>query len=223
MDDRVPLEEYPPAARPDGWPLSGVSPAPPPSPPRNASRRTCDDGRRRVPQRESFLRASNSRSTPEGSAPPSSRSVAAFREYVVDGRPVLDPYAADRIRDGAHGAPLIPWPNRLEDGRYSFDGTTHQVPLTEPEKERHPRVRPLAAVGGNRTRCRSRRDDDAPLSARGLPSTLGIRISYELGPKGLTVAATAQNLGDRACPYGHGQHPYLSPGSGYIDASARCS
>jgi Aldose 1-epimerase len=52
----------------------------------------------------------------------------------VEGRPVLEPYAADRIRDSAHGAPLIPWPNRLEDGRYPFDGATYQVPLTEPEK-----------------------------------------------------------------------------------------
>jgi aldose 1-epimerase len=48
-----------------------------------------------------------------------------LREYEVDGRPVLEPYAADRMRAGAHGAPLIPWPNRLEDGRYSFDGTTY--------------------------------------------------------------------------------------------------
>ena len=35
--------------------------------------------------------------------------------------------------DGAHGAPLIPWPNRLADGRYSFGGTEYQLALTEPE------------------------------------------------------------------------------------------
>jgi Aldose 1-epimerase len=57
-----------------------------------------------------------------------------LRECEMDGRPVLEPYAADRMRDGAHGAPLIPWPNRLEDGRYSFDGTAYQVPQTELEK-----------------------------------------------------------------------------------------
>ena len=34
----------------------------------------------------------------------------------------------------AHGTPLVPWPNRLADGRYTFDGTGHQLPLTEPEK-----------------------------------------------------------------------------------------
>ncbi len=40
------------------------------------------------------------------------------REYLVGERPVLDPYPADAMCDGAHGAPLIPWPNRLADGRY---------------------------------------------------------------------------------------------------------
>ena len=44
------------------------------------------------------------------------------REYGAGGRAVLDPYPAEAICDGAHGTPLIPWPNRLADGRYSFDG-----------------------------------------------------------------------------------------------------
>ena len=142
-----------------------------------------------------------------------------LREYEVDGRPVLEPYAADRMRDGAHGAPLVPWPNRLEDGRYSFDGTTYQVPLTEPEKRN--------AIHGFllwQPWTATERDADRVVMTThlyprdGYPFTLGIRVTYELGPEGLTVATTAENLGDRACPYGHGQHPYLSPGSGHIGA-----
>ena len=57
-----------------------------------------------------------------------------IREYEVGGRAVLDPYPLTATCDGAHGAPLIPWPNRLADGRYSFDGADHQVALTEPTK-----------------------------------------------------------------------------------------
>ena len=49
-------------------------------------------------------------------------------------RAVLHPYPVSAMADGAHGAPLIPWPNRLADGKYSFDGTDYQVGLTEPEK-----------------------------------------------------------------------------------------
>ena len=57
-----------------------------------------------------------------------------IREYVVDGRDVLDPYPLGATCDGAHGAPLVPWPNRLADGAYSFDGNRYQLAINEPDK-----------------------------------------------------------------------------------------
>lgn len=56
------------------------------------------------------------------------------RKYTDSGRDVLQPYGRDAMCDGAHGTPLIPWPNRLADGRYRFDETDYQVALTEPTK-----------------------------------------------------------------------------------------
>jgi galactose mutarotase-like enzyme len=41
-----------------------------------------------------------------------------IRVYEVEGRPVFDPYPIHAMADGAHGTPLVPWPNRLRDGRY---------------------------------------------------------------------------------------------------------
>lgn len=38
---------------------------------------------------------------------------AGVRAYTVAGRAVLEAYPLDAICDGAHGAVLIPWPNRL--------------------------------------------------------------------------------------------------------------
>jgi aldose 1-epimerase len=38
-----------------------------------------------------------------------------------------------------------------------------------------------------------------------------------LSDAGLTVATTATNAGPSACPYGAGQHPYISAGDGLID------
>jgi aldose 1-epimerase len=141
-----------------------------------------------------------------------------IREYEVDGRPVLEPYARDSIRDGAHGAPLIPWPNRLADGRYSFDGQDQQVALTEPDKHN--------AIHGfllwRPWRVAERTGDRVVMAARlhplqGYPFMLDVHVAYELGEGGLQVTTTAENIGDRACPYGHGQHPYLSPGRGRVD------
>jgi len=51
----------------------------------------------------------------------------------------------------------------------------------------------------------------------GYPFALELSVAYELGEAGLTVSTTATNVGDAACPYGAGQHPYLSPGEGTVD------
>lgn len=141
-----------------------------------------------------------------------------IRTYRVAGREVLDPYAEEAICDGAHGQPLIPWPNRLEDGRYSFDGEEHQLPLTEPEKQNaiHGllRWRPWSTV--------EREADHIVMGARlhprpGYPFDLQVTIEYRLDDTGLTTRTTATNVGDGPCPYGCGQHPYLSAGGGLLD------
>jgi aldose 1-epimerase len=142
-----------------------------------------------------------------------------IREYEVAGRPVLDSYPLDAICDGGHGTPLIPWPNRLKDGLYSFDGADYRVALTEPAKQNaiHGFLRwwPWRAI----ERGPDRVVMGVPLHPHpGYPFTLDIRVQYALGDDGLTVTTTATNLGEQACPYGMGQHPYLSPGHGTIDA-----
>jgi aldose 1-epimerase len=144
-----------------------------------------------------------------------------IRVYEVDGRPVLDPYPVDSMADGAHGTPLVPWPNRLRDGRYRFDSTEHQVPLTEPEKNnaihgllRWRAWRPVD-VSANRVEMGIRLH---PMP--GYPFTLDVWVTYSLGADGLTVSTTATNIGNRTAPYGYGQHPYLSPGTGAIDDCA---
>ena len=33
------------------------------------------------------------------------------------------------------GQVLSPWPNRVEDGSYEYDGRRHQLPIDEPEQQ----------------------------------------------------------------------------------------
>lgn len=142
-----------------------------------------------------------------------------IRSYTWAGRDVLDPYPLDAMCDGAHGTPLIPWPNRLEDGRYEFGGQTYQVALTEPEKHN-------AIHGFLRWRSwsvRERSDDSVTIGIplhpmKGYPFSLDVSIDYTLTDEGLTVSTTVTNTGVSSCPYGSGQHPYLSPGDGSIDS-----
>ena len=143
------------------------------------------------------------------------------RAYTDGDRQVLDPYPLDAICDGAHGAVLVPWPNRLADGQYRFDGVDYQVAITEPSK--HNAIhgflmwRPWRALEQDPSRV--------VMGTRlhpmmGYPFDLEIRVTYHLDGGGLTVTTDATNRGDGPCPYGCGQHPYLSPGSGPIDDCA---
>jgi aldose 1-epimerase len=141
-----------------------------------------------------------------------------LRSYDVGGRAVLDPYPLDAICDGGRGATLIPWPNRLADGRYTFDGDEHTLPLTDPAHGSaiHGLMRwsnwnvleqgPSAVVVGLRLH---------PLP--GWPFPIDAELRYSLGPDGLAVETRVVNIGERACPLAVGHHPYLSPGAGTID------
>lgn len=142
-----------------------------------------------------------------------------IREYSVGGRAVLEPYDESAMSDGAHGAVLIPWPNRLEDGQYQWDGTDHQLALSEPDKHNasHGLLRwaPWQLIDGAA--------DWVTLGAEifsqsGYPFQLAVQITYALTDAGLSVRTTATNNGAAALPFAHGQHPYLSPGTGLVDA-----
>jgi aldose 1-epimerase len=142
-----------------------------------------------------------------------------IRSYSHGERDVLEPYPLEMICDGAHGAVLMPWPNRLRDGSYTFDGQEHQLDLSEPEKHNaiHGLLRwlPWRAV--------ERDAERVVMAARihprpGYPFDLEVSVEYALSDDGLTVTQRARNAGEHACPYGAGQHPYLSPGSGTVDA-----
>lgn len=141
-----------------------------------------------------------------------------IRQYEVGDRPVLDPYPVDAMCDGAHGTPLVPWPNRLADGSYTFEGASHQLALTEPEKHNaiHGllRWRPWQVVRQSHDRVRM---GTRLYPMPGYPFLLDVEVDYSLGEEGLMVATSALNAGSQPCPYGCGQHPYLSPGSGLID------
>lgn len=141
-----------------------------------------------------------------------------IREYRDGDRDVLQPYARDAVCDGAHGTPLAPWPNRLGDGRFAFDGHEHQVPLTEPEKQN-------AIHGFLRWRpwtCVEHREDRVTMTTRLRPMPfwpfdVAVLVTYALAGDGLSVTIEARNVGDDDAPWAYGQHPYLSPGSGTVD------
>ncbi len=142
------------------------------------------------------------------------------RSYTVDGVPLLDGYAVEEMASGGRGQHLLPWPNRIAAGRYSFGGADLRLALTEPDRGNaiHGLVRwaNWTATAHEPERLVM----ELVLHPQpGYPFTLGLAIEYRLGAGGLSVATTATNLDDRPCPYGAGSHPYLTAGADLVDES----
>ena len=128
---------------------------------------------------------------------------------------VLDGYAVDEMCTSARGQVLAPWPNRITEGVYEFDGETHRLALTEPAQRTaiHGLVRWASWHAAERDEARVVLEHLLHPQP-GYPFTLLFRVEYSLGRDGLTVRTTAENAGTTACPFGCGHHPYLnSPGA----------
>src|SRR6516162_8968812 len=140
------------------------------------------------------------------------------RSYSVGGRELLDGYGADEMSSSSRGQVLIPWPNRLQDGSYEFNGHRYQLPLNEPEHRNaiHGLVRWSTWTATEREPHRVVMDHIL-YPQPGYPFLLGISIEYALSDSGLQVRTTATNLGTQSCPYGSGAHPYLTLGTETID------
>jgi aldose 1-epimerase len=142
----------------------------------------------------------------------------ALRVLQHEGRDLVVPYGADELRPLFRGVIAVPWPNRIGDGRYAFNGAEHQVPLNEPER--------ATALHGlvlwDTWELVDRRAASLVLQHRlnarqGYPWTLDLEVTYEIGPDGLEVVLVARNAAAEPAPYGVTIHPYLTPGAGTAD------
>ncbi len=145
---------------------------------------------------------------------------AGLRTYTAGGRAVLDGYGPSDMISGGRGQALIPWPNRLGDGHFEWDGQDLQTALTEPEQHNaiHGLVRwepwSLAEQHPDRARLEYRLHPQP-----GWPWILDLAVTYTLSNAGLEARTTAVNLegGVGRCPFGVGWHPYLFAFGGLVD------
>jgi aldose 1-epimerase len=143
---------------------------------------------------------------------------ATLRALEVGGLSILQGFPADGMPEASRGQVLIPFPNRVDRGRYVFHGRSLELPLDEPDRTNamHGLVRWLNWAPLSSTP--SRLVMGLVLHARdGYPFVLSLRVAYTLTPSGLRVRQSARNLGAVPAPYGAGFHPYLTVGTPRID------
>ncbi|POH70600.1 MULTISPECIES: aldose 1-epimerase family protein [Cryobacterium] len=143
---------------------------------------------------------------------------ASLRLLTWHGRHLVVPFDADEVRPGYRGAVLAPWPNRVVDGSYTFDGLDYQLPLTEPSRSHA--LHGLVCWADWSLQARSA--DSVTLGTTivpsdGYPHRIALLATYSLADDGLTTTVTAENRGTATAPYGTGPHPYLVAGPGTVD------
>lgn len=143
---------------------------------------------------------------------------ATLRSYDVDGVQVVRGFAEDEAVKGGRGQNLLPWPNRIRDGKYTFAGQAQQLWLSEPARHNasHGLVRYQPWVVTDRT------PDSVTNRVRvfpqpGWPGWLEASITHRVSGDGLEVTLEATNVGDRDVPFGYGAHPFLTVGEATVD------
>ena len=126
----------------------------------------------------------------------------------------LRPTPPETLRDGVPyqtaAFPLVPYSNRIRDGRFAFRGRAVRLPLNRPP-ERHAihghgwqsAWRPIA-VGAADARLEYRH------AASAWPWPYRATQRFTLTASSLTVALTLTNEGDTPMPAGLGWHPYFT-------------
>jgi len=143
---------------------------------------------------------------------------ATLRSYRVADTDVVRGFGVDEMPRGGSGQQLLPWPNRIRDGRYTFAGAEQQLALSEPARHNasHGLVRWVV------WELQDRSESSVTQRVRvfpqpGWPGVLEARLTHTVADDGLTVDLRVRNLGTTPVPFGYAAHPYLTVGEERVD------
>jgi aldose 1-epimerase len=143
-----------------------------------------------------------------------------WRETANGIQEVITGYSGAKNKVGGQGDVLIPFPGRVRDGKYSFNGASYEMTRNDKDGPNaiHGFVRLKTWVtslnnGESATFTTSIAPEDAP----GYPFALTITVCYTLRDSGLQCEFTVKNEGDQLAPVAAGFHPYFTVGSDLID------
>ena len=151
---------------------------------------------------------------PSGPSPPTSTNSASSGSVApsfLAARPRGGPrrLRSDAPIDAGRGQQLIPWPNRIRDGRYTFDRTARQLPITE------------VALGNAshgllrwRRGCLDQGENHLTVGVTLHPQpgwswTLTVTTRYAVGPDGLSVTSRVVSRSDTVAPTSGRLAPYV--------------
>ncbi|WP_129662935.1 hypothetical protein [Phytoactinopolyspora endophytica] len=139
------------------------------------------------------------------------------RTYSSAGVDLVAGYPPGTVCPNARGQWLVPWPNRIREGRYVFDGEEHHLPVDPGTSTAiHGLLRWLPFTVVSRDEASIELATVQP-ARPGYPWTLRVRTRWSLGDDGLTAWLRVENLSDDEAPFAAGAHPYLHLGDAKVD------
>ena len=133
---------------------------------------------------------------------------------------IITGYTGAKGKVGGQGDVLIPFPGRVRDGKYTFEGKTYQMPTNDKDG-------PNAIHGFLRAArwvCLVKNEFSATfittLNAEahpGYPFSINATLTYAVRETGMDCVFTLENIGKTNAPTAAGFHPYFTVGSEQID------
>ena len=112
---------------------------------------------------------------------------------------------------------LLPFPNRIKDGRYRMGAAAYQLPVNE--MQRHNALHGFVFNRAFTVTAKEVTEDAASLTLAfdyagtypGYPFSFRAEVTYQLhAEEGFTCRLAVENTGAEAMPFGAGWHPYFS-------------
>lgn len=141
---------------------------------------------------------------------------------ITDGFQTPEELAAGK---GGRAWVMLPFSNRIDEGRYTFGGKAHAIPMPDPSR----RVAMHGFVKQTPFEAARLHADDfravagfttsvlRPGAFEGYPFAVDVRVVFTLYPDRLDVRMEGTNVGNCAAPFAGGWHPYFRTGEGGID------
>lgn len=138
---------------------------------------------------------------------------ASLRELKWRGEDLIVPFDPNKVIPCCNGWVLAPYPNRVTNGQYSFDGEDYQMPIDEFDRQ--------SSLHGYAYRYMwelvDLQESHVTLSWRspdiaGYPFDITITATYALDENGLTETFTVHNNDSVKAPWAFGIHPWLANG-----------
>ena len=142
-----------------------------------------------------------------------------LRVLEYQGNPLTESYPAATPAPLSAGVCLAPWPNRVGDGVFNFHGHSHQLQITEPERNNAIH----GFVAGRRFEVEYAHESEAKLTIviepqEGWPWRMWLSLQYALDAKaGLQCRMSVENQSAQVAPFAAGMHTYLSAHGAAID------